>query len=159
VLQIAVGDLRLLLGADLERGQDKRRGWRGIVGAKSKTGDLNHAYKVAHHGSADADLDEIWSELLVDDCHALVTPYARGSSPRPSLTDVARIKSKTTNAYCTAMSSQPPVRDKLVDKTMREVTLHRRALRRSPGHIRLRIPIDEPQIDIGVELFNGAIRL
>lgn len=153
------GEVRLLLGADLERGQDKRRGWRAIVRTKSETAGLNHAYKVAHHGSSDADLDEIWSDLLVGNCHALVTPYARGRSPRPFPSDVARIKSRTTNAYCTAMPSRPPARDKLVDKTMREVTLHRRALRRTPGHIRLRIPIDEPQINIGVELFNGALRL
>lgn len=159
VVLVQINQHALLLGADLERGQDERRGWRAIVAGHD--GTIGHAYKVAHHGSANADLNEIWSHLLVPNCHAIMTPYARGRAPRPTEADVERIKSQTSSVYCTSWLARQrlPPRRKGADKTINEIARTRRALAKQPGHIRLRIPIDSAAAGFQIELFHGAAAL
>lgn len=158
VLRLEVRHHGFLLGADLERGPDERRGWRAIVNSRPKAS--SQAYKVAHHGSEDADFDGIWSDLLVANCHVLITPYARGRVPRPAEADIARMKSRTPNAYCTSwpVAKSPPHRMG-VDSTMNEIAKTRRVIAKKPGHIRLRVPIDAAPSSASIELFNGALRI
>lgn len=158
VLRLEVQHHVLLLGADLERGHDERRGWKAIVNAEPKV--RGQAYKVAHHGSVNSDVDGIWSDLLMADCHALITPYARGRVPLPKETDVARIKSRTPNVYCTSWPfAKVPRRRTGVDKTMNDIVKARRAIAKKAGHIRLRVAIDAAPSSFSVELFNGASRV
>jgi hypothetical protein len=150
----------LLLGADLESGGDEWHGWRAVVASKQMPPLLSEAYKVAHHGSRGADIEAIWSQLLSKEPIAVLTPFARGRTPLPTPADINRIKSRASKAYCTVFppTTNPP-RRRGVDGTMREVVRSRRATRRQPGHIRLRIPIDDDLRGISVELFDGATSL
>ena len=161
VMLVKIADWNVLLGADLERGPDVARGWRAIVTSDLRPDGKSVAYKVPHHGSGNADLDSIWSELLVENPYALLTPYAGGRKSLPSAEDVKRIKKQTDNLYCTVWppSIHPPRRDKSVERTMDEVAKTRRAIRKCPGHIRLRIPIGGKPSDINIDLFDGATRL
>ncbi len=92
----------MLLGGDLVRGRDHARGWRAVVASRVRPNVQSSSYKVSHHGSENADLNEIWQELLVNQPFAMLTPYARGRTPRPSESDVRRIQSKTNQLYFTA---------------------------------------------------------
>jgi hypothetical protein len=160
VLLVKSADLALLLGADLERGNDERRGWRAIVASALRPRCPSAGYKVAHHGSENADLNEIWTELVDREGRAILTPYARGKKELPSEDDVERIKARIGHAYCTVWppTRKPPKRGE-ADRTINEVATHRRAFRKQPGHIRLRVPIKGCAQDVTVETFDGAREL
>lgn len=150
----------LLLGADLERGLDEQRGWRAVIRSTQTFQNSSNSYKVAHHGSSGADLDELWAQLLTETPLAVLTPYARGRKPLPAPEDVERIRSRAGQAYCTAYPpTMRPPRRRGVDRTMNEVARTRRAMRKRAGHIRLRMPILADSRDVAVELFDGAVQL
>jgi hypothetical protein len=162
VLLVRTIGLSLLLGADLGKGADYRRGWQAILASSGARPRARcSSYKVAHHGSEDADLDGTWENLLIEDPRAVLTPYARGRTPLPSESDVSRINARTAYAYCTAWppTKSPPTREPAVDRTLREVVLSRRAIRKCPGQIRIRAPIIGRPDDMLIELFSGAARL
>lgn len=162
VLLVHTGTTNFLLGADMEIGRDTRRGWRAVlVPSQSRPNAVSRAYKVAHHGSPDADLDEIWEGLLTTNPYALLTPYAAGRMPRPSKDDVDRIKRRTESLYSTVWPplKSPTGRDKAVERTIKEVTRSHRTTRKRPGHIRLRVPMSGRPGETSVELFDGATQL
>ncbi len=160
VLLVKTTGSHLLLGADLETGRHERRGWRAVLSSELPPRVESSAYKVAHHGSENADHDGIWDSLLVKNVRAMLTPYARGPKPRPSSKDLNRIKSRTRYLYSTIWPhSQRPPRRRGADKTINEIARKRRAICKRPGHIRLRVPIAGQIEDISVELFDGAKRL
>lgn len=158
VVLIITEGIRVLLGADLEVGSDESRGWHAVISSAEKHAAKAHVYKVAHHGSPNADCTEIWTELLEQDPMAIVTPYARGSQPRPSAADVRRLKERSKRVYCTTwpIVRSPPRRHKTVERTMKEVARNRRAFPRVPGQIRLRVPMSGNIKSPIVELFDGA---
>jgi hypothetical protein len=162
VLFIETIGARILLGADLETGTDSDHGWRAIIRSPVRqTGAKSIIFKVAHHGSANADLDDVWRDMLEQDACSVLTPYGRGPNPLPSQSDVARMKRRTNCLYCTAWppTKSPPNRDPAADRTMKEMTLYRRAIRKNPGQIRVRVPIDGKLNDVLVEVFDGALKL
>jgi hypothetical protein len=160
VLVVETAGVNLLLGADLERGQDERRGWKAVVNSALRPPGKSAAYKVAHHGSSGADLHSVWESLVDNTPTAVLTPYARGSKPLPSEADVKRIKSKANRTYCTAWPpTVKPPRRRNADLTIARVALTRRATRQKPGHIRLRVALDGGGGDMRVELFDGAVEL
>jgi beta-lactamase superfamily II metal-dependent hydrolase len=160
VLLVKTSGLHLLLGADLERGIDDMRGWRAVVKSALRPQVLTNAYKVAHHGSEGADLEDMWKSMVDGEAKAVLTPYARGSKPLPSNSDVTRIAERAGEVFCTAWppTIKPP-RRKNADLTINRVALNRRASRKRPGHIRLRAPGGAGTDAFGVELFDGAKRL
>jgi beta-lactamase superfamily II metal-dependent hydrolase len=161
VLHVRVGAVVVLLGADLEEGGDTRTGWQGVVGSQVRPAEKASVYKVAHHGSPNADHPDIWTELLHTHPLAVLTPYASGKKPRPAESDVNRLKRNTGHVYCTAppRGFAPPRRDRAVERTLREVAKNRRALEGAMGHIRFRCPITEPPARPHVELRGAAVAL
>jgi hypothetical protein len=159
VLLVKATDLHFLLGGDLEEGVDERRGWRAVVGSQTRPPGRSSAYKVAHHGSENADHPDIWTRLVIDDPYALLAPYAGGRKPLPSPNDVQRIKSKTSQLFCTTPLNFQPPRRKNVDRTLNQVAKWRRAVRKRPGHIRLRVPVSGNLCDVSVALYDGASHL
>jgi hypothetical protein len=153
--------VQLLLGADLEANSDNRRGWLAVIGSTLGAGMACQTYKVAHHGSNDADHDDIWSKLLTGEPIALLTPYSRTRSPRPSERDIARIKARGASVYCTTWP--PNARNKkrpgVVDRQIREVTKTHRTMPGGTGHLRLRVPLAGPCHRDLVEVFDGAVML
>lgn len=159
VLLMRAAGAHVLLGGDLESTADNNRGWKAVIASSERPKGPSCTYKVAHHGSKNADEDGIWHSLLEPSPVAIVAPYARGCNPLPSEGDIKRILNKTPNAYCTVF---PPTKTASnhgpVDKTMNEVSLSRRQLRSKPGHIRVRVPIADPS-NLSVELLDGAVKL
>lgn len=75
VLWVTVGRATMLLGADLENRREHGMGWNGILNDIRRPAGRADVYKVAHHGSANADEPRIWAELLVDRPPALLAPW------------------------------------------------------------------------------------
>ncbi len=162
VILVQTAGVHLLLGGDLERGADQRRGWKGVLWSPLRPQLRSTTYKVAHHGSDDADIDGIWTDLLVDRPNALLTPYLRGARPRPSEDDVARILRRTLEACCTVRSSgrPDPRRPAAVERVLRQTMRTRRPMPRTPGHVRFRASMaPNPSSAGAIEMFDGAYAL
>jgi len=139
-LWIRVDDVVVLLGSDLEK-----RGWVEILQQTARPMDTASAFKVPHHGSANADEPGVWEQMLEPNPVAVLTPWRRGSHALPRPQDVQRILSHTKNAYATVnidlASSSRARRDRMVERTISESGVKLRQLSISPGAIRLRRPI------------------
>ena len=160
VMLVVSPGVHLLLGADLEQGRNDQCGWRGVVASTVRPAVMSSVYKVAHHGSEGADIPSIWTRLLVPKPHAMVTPYARGTKPLPSPADIKRLQNVADRLYITVSpTTTKPPRRKNADRTINEIALRRGAVRKTPGHIRLRVPLAGSATNIKIELFDGATQL
>ena len=160
VLSMRIENIRLLLGGDLLCREDRAVGWLAVVDCCAG-GHLHSAYKIPHHGSENADHDEIWSRLLSPNPFSFTTPIVTGSVRLPTTDDCRRILRRTDNAYVTA----PPVagryrdRDRTVDKMMRRFARQVQLAPGDFGHIRLRRSISANDNQWNVELFGDAVHL
>jgi hypothetical protein len=139
-LWVEVGGVRTLLGADLETGSNPLAGWHAVLALRQRPPGRAVFYKVAHHGSENADHDLLWTQMLSDSPFCGVTPFASGVNPRPGSADIRRLKSRTPHLYCTGSpaGTSPPKRDPAVERTLRDIVLKRRVLRSRMGHVRFR---------------------
>jgi Metallo-beta-lactamase superfamily len=154
-IQVAVGQLNFLLGADLENTANPEFGWQAVIDSPSRPEQSSELFKVAHHGSSNADHPDVWSRLLGDNPVAIVTPFASSSLPRSN--DVARIKGKTDSAYCTTWPpSRKPARRQGVDRFIGFATRNRRAVNRSSGFVRVRFDLSSDDALPQVSLFGSA---
>ena len=158
---IEIGQLGILLGADLEQEKDISLGWSAVINNRDALLPKALIYKVAHHGSKSGHHDDIWSELLLGSPFAIITPWNR-SKGLPTLDDVQRIASLTPNGYITSNPKQigsKVSRDPAVEKTIKDTTGGR--LRRAQpkfGIIRLRT-MDENHTQWSIELSDTAVSL
>lgn len=161
VLVIMAQKFGFLLGGDLETGRDISRGWKRILLSPVLPKIRAYAYKVAHHGSPNADLPEIWSDMLIPDPYSILSTYNRGRRPLPAPDDIQRIRTRTEEIYCTSWppSKKPEKQDRSVERTMMEVALNRRGCRQHLGHIRYRLSLLESNPSPTIELFDYATKL
>ncbi len=156
-LWIGVNDIAVLLGSDLER-----RGWLEILQSTERPLGQASVFKVAHHGSGNSDVPEVWRHMLITDPVAVLTPWQRGGRLLPTPTDVNRILSSTTTAFASAhdstLAASPARRSPMVDRTIRESGVHLRRPVMSPGAVRLRRLIGGPD-PWQIELFGAACHL
>ena len=57
--------------------------------------------KVPHHGSPGADDAEMWDRLLIDENLAVVAPWRRGGSWRPTIDDIDRLAVRSPTLWIT----------------------------------------------------------
>ncbi len=158
VLSVSVGTAHALLGADLETGANPMNGWHAVVA--SPTRPMHHAaiYKVAHHGSTNADHDSIWSTLVGHEPVAVVTPFLQGGIALPSSSDIARLRTRTQALYAAGRPRVPAAvaRERAVERTIREVATSLRPRYGRLGHVRVRFAgVGSPS----VEMFGAASAL
>jgi hypothetical protein len=160
-LWIISGNLNILLGSDLESHPDKRLGWRAVVLSSNRPSGRAFTVKVPHHGSPNAYYHKMWSELATPEALALLTPYASGTRPLPSRDDIEKIRTHTSQIYCTGNPSgwKPPRRDSTVDKTLREIVRTRRVVHGPMGQVRVRLSPEQGVDSPAIELFGEARHL
>jgi beta-lactamase superfamily II metal-dependent hydrolase len=157
VLWVEVGDKRLLLGGDLEHVNVGGRGWLAVLDAHSDTSQAT-VFKIPHHGSSNADCENVWTRMIRSDCFAVLTPYNAGAK-LPSAKDVERIVNRTANAFSTAAHTALPRRDPLTEKKLKQMVKKRQVLAGAAGHVRMRWKGGTESVTPTVELFNGAFKL
>ncbi len=162
VLFIEVEELRILLGADLIETHHNEVGWSRIVKLKNKE-KFNQAsiFKVPHHGSETADIEEIWTELLNADPIALVTPFVLGKASLPKCSDILRICQHTDNGYIAAPPRTPRSkrRDNAVERSIREHNIFLRTAIGPMGQVRVRWSSNSVDSLPNIELFGSALPL
>ena len=155
VLLVEFNNTSVLLGSDLEN-----PGWNVILNSPVRSQDRSAVFKVPHHGSRNADLPEVWEEMLESEPYSILTPWRRGGNSLPNADDVSRILRHTTRAYSTARNTRGKSlsRDSAVEKTIRESGIQLNPITFSTGTIRLRKRIVH-DTSWNVELFGSACKL
>lgn len=161
VIQVVIGELIILLGADLEETSNPNTGWSVIVESTEKPIGKAKVFKVPHHGSITAHSDKVWTDLVEDKALAILTPFNRGRKKLPAPEDIDRIKSFTTQGYITTpfRSNKLPKRDSLVEKEIIRTVGKLRPIIQKTGMIRLRKDLNISNFEWNIELFDGACHL
>jgi hypothetical protein len=161
VTWISIGEIKILLGADLEEHGDTARGWSAIISNKQRPGGKATIFKVPHHGSENGHHRDTWIELLTEHPIALVTPWNRGGG-LPTASDVARVTGLAPGSFVTtsaARGAAVPKRSVAVEKTIRETVGRLRSSQPRPGRITLRSNITPPYKIWSIDLQDGACAL
>jgi hypothetical protein len=162
VLWVTLGDQSVILGSDLEEEtSDSTRGWSVIVDSTTKPVGTAQIFKIPHHGSENGHHPRVWSEMLVREPFAVLSPFVKGGVALPKRGDVRRICQITPNAFSTT-SIAPPQQKKrhgALERTIKEVVRSIRTIPDTPGHVRLRKKISNANEIWRVELLDGAVRL
>jgi hypothetical protein len=142
VLLLRVGNRFALLGGDLEKQRDPAMGWIAVLGDWGPRRE-GRCFKIPHHGSENADEPEVWVRMLEDNPLAILTPFVRSSLPKPS--DVARICSRTDQAYMTAPNAPGTRRQRsaTVERTIEGVVRCLHDAEPPTGHVRLRARVTD----------------
>lgn len=159
VLAVDVGDLKILLGADLEI-TSGATGWSAIVDDDRRSHWQADIFKVPHHGSPGAHYEPVWRHMLVPNPIALLTPFRKGRTPLPSPRGKRLICLSTDRAFISSpeRSQRALPRPRAAERTLDEADIRVRPRERPLGHIRARRRVGDDG-DWAVELFNGAAKL
>jgi hypothetical protein len=104
-LYVIVGDVAVLLGADLLRGP-QGCGWQAIL-ETFIANPLASLFKIPHHGSPNAHHEHVWTQLLLTEVISVLAPYRAGTRPLPAADDVERLKQLSKAVYCSANPRSP----------------------------------------------------
>ena len=131
----------ILLGGDVEQSSDLNRGWWRIADLHSTYGHpLSDIVKVPHHGSIDADSDQMWDQLVRPQPIGVLSSFTLGRVSLPSGGDINRICGRTSEAYLTSQprKTRPGRRNPAVEKTVAELLRNRRLRSPKLGRVTLR---------------------
>lgn len=121
VLRVDAGDEAILLGADLINLEDIYRGWQAILLDSTIPRRKSAIFKVPHHGSETSHNTKIWTDLLCEIRHAVITPYL--PSDLPDADDIKRISDQNCELSITHKKSAANIkRRREVEKTIQETT-------------------------------------
>ena len=137
---VTIGEINLLLGADLEEHGAPNRGWTAVLASPARPPGTASLLKISHHGSVTGHHDEVWRRMLVSDPMAILTPWTLGGSSLPRASDVQRINRFTSNAYSTSRLTAPGIQalPQAVRRTLREARVSIRRIEPPTGYVRLR---------------------
>ena len=158
VLWVEFGNVRLLLGSDLEESRHSTLGWQAILNSPVRPTKRAQVFKVPHHGSENAHCEAVWTNMVDISPIAMLTTFLKGSKPLPSETDVARIKTKTSDLFSTAQPGgwKPKKYDPSVERTLGRKL---RSMTGNLGHVRIRRRSSNSVESSSIDLFSGATRL
>lgn len=163
VLTIEWPDTAVLLGADMERSPDNRRGWGAVVSEIANIGGvaLGDLVKIPHHGSGSGHDQRMWDDLLHKRPIAVMTPFGKGELKErpPKSTDVNRIGKLSGPLYMSArhqISKRPETMDYGVIRSLREGLITITSQRTPMGIVRHR---RIPDADWNYEVFGAAFRI
>ncbi|WP_341918930.1 MBL fold metallo-hydrolase [Hydrocarboniphaga effusa] len=160
VLQVVIGQVSVLLGADLEESGDARFGWSAILGSQGKPAIKSQVFKVPHHGSSNGHHPDVWSKMLSPDPIAVLAPYSR--SPRlPQNSDIDRIVALAPKSFSSSIVASKRAkisRAPDVERILQDFGLNLQKINLTPGVVQARFAPGR-SAEWSVELFNGALPL
>ncbi|NNF95573.1 MAG: hypothetical protein HKM94_01440 [Halobacteria archaeon] len=154
-LLLEMENFTAIFGADLEETPGK--GWTTVLDTSIafKIAEAPNAYKVAHHGSNNADCARLWGSM--NNPVAVLAPFKRGINKIPTQEDTERILQHTKSAFSTSsFRTQQLKRLSRADKALYDHRIRHRDLYPKNGHIRLRVDVGGT---INVDLFESAVHL
>lgn len=118
-LVVASDDVMAIFGADLEiRKSDS--GWQAVCEQAWQGRGQAGFFKIPHHGSPNAHYEPCWDDILEANVLAVLSPYGRGPTKRPSEADILRIKQRTHLAFSSCLLGwrKPVGLHRSVEKTL-----------------------------------------
>lgn len=160
VLHIKINNNGILLGADLEVSEDRRKGWLCILDQSQCTSLKSSLFKIPHHGSENGYHHEVWDKLLVENPIAKLTPWNRGTK-LPTLEMLKKYNELTSELYTTLhkTSNAPKKRSKSVTKAIMRANNTLREVKYSFGIVRSRLDANKTNRVWHVECFNEAVKI
>lgn len=152
---------RILLGADLEIGNNDDEGWRHIIKhSKVKDEYKSDLYKIPHHGSENGYIKEIFDVLVNTDSTLKLTPYRSSKLPTIDMLDV--YSKHSTNIYLTSptvVSKKPKKRDKSLEKIIERAVLGISEVKFTHGIVRSRMDYSRANDTWTTEVFEAGLKL
>jgi hypothetical protein len=147
-LWVSIGNIRILLGSDLEEAAHPRGAWSVIANSENKPAGRADAFKVPHHGSQNAHCDDVYDRMLTGRHISVLTPFNHGNVVLPNDSDIRRLKKQKCSAvYMACKSSNRNFKhDSAVEKILKESTKSRKTLS-SFGRITLRKRVSSNEDD------------
>jgi hypothetical protein len=158
VLWLRVGNVRCLLGADMEEQGHPFGGWSLIVDSPERPPGEATLFKVPHHGSVTGECSPVWTRMLQGSPVAILTPFHSGRVRLPTAQDADRICSQTPSAFITAALRDRSSRAKTgtVNRTIHETVRYIRRVNDSFGQVRVRTKLDSAPGDWSVVTIGDA---
>lgn len=158
---VAIGEARILLGADLENKGNARSGWKAVIEAPQCPQKPAQIMKIAHHGALSGHHPDVWSKMCIPEVTASLAPWANGGNRLPTPDDVNRILGKTPNGYSTnqsPMAAGKP-RPTLVGSYVNDHGAKLRAYNLNLGHVRHRFDCASGTPAWATDMLGQACRL
>ncbi len=158
VLLVEIGELRLLLGSDLEELGENDDGWKAIVCDNRMQNKESEIFKVPHHGSENGHNESVWTEYVADKNISLLTTFCHGKTKLPLETDIDRIKKYSSNIYVAGSTNVTKKKfDRDTTHMLRKLDKRKEtfSLKRELGQITIKKPIIDG-VDWKVE-YEGAV--
>ena len=156
-VQVSTGVIDLLLKADLENTAEPQFGWKAVLSSPFRPQRKSAIVKVGHHGSPNADNNQVWEDMVITAPVSVVTPYSRLKVPLPTEADLVRIRARTDNCFVTTWPpSSRPIRRPGIDRLLAAATKVRKSLSRRPGFVRIRFDLDQDASIPTIDLFGSA---
>jgi len=113
-----IGELRLILGSDLELGRTQQTGWRGVLASKDMPELSAHVIKVPHHGSENAFHEPSWKQFRQKNrLFSIITPYNKTIPPLPRERSIQKI-SRYSSAIAITSTVKLLKPKKIYDRTI-----------------------------------------
>lgn len=160
VTWIRLGNLAILMGADLEEPGDPDLGWSAIIRNASRPSGRAAIFKIPHHGSITGHHPLVWTELLDQSPITMLTPWNRGGG-LPTAADVERISGLSGASLSTSkfLGGRARKRSTVVEKQIKLTVGKLRPAQPKTGHLRIRNAGSNKVNLWSVELINGACDL
>jgi beta-lactamase superfamily II metal-dependent hydrolase len=131
---VSIGEQGILLGADLEESGDGELGWSAVLQVEGLPKNTGRIFKIPHHGSENGNCDEVWTDLLIANPLAIITPWNRNKG-LPKRQDVERIQNQTHSGFITSFVAKTLTKERPypVEKQIRETVGRLRPVQNSTG--------------------------
>lgn len=140
-LWISIGDVKILLGADLENVASPLSGWSAVLNEPTRPKGNAAIFKVPHHGSENGYDAKVWEELLAHEPHAVLTPWTLCGRILPQANGINLLTSHTPNVFMTAPVGTPKTEHLLhpaVRAELRDQKQRLKAAQPAMGGVRIR---------------------
>lgn len=140
-LWIECGDVKMLLGSDLEEKGDSDSGWSAIVQSTSKPQGLASIFKIPHHGSKTGHHNKVWTDMIIESPITVLSPFHTAGMVLPTMSDVSRLMKYSEDCYITTKYPSPRSnirRSPSVEHSIRETVGKVRAIQSNIGWVSFR---------------------
>jgi len=160
VIWMNIGDISILLGSDLENTSLDATGWSAIINSPVRPNKIASIFKIPHHGSENADNPMTWSEMLIKQPYAVITPFCRGKVRLPKESDILRTTQQTDKGYITSNADLKRFKkSKVVEEFIKGAVESIHQVNTPCGQVRLRSVFSNTSMGWHVDLFNSAAPL
>lgn len=164
VLLLKFGNQRVLLGADLEVGDNPNQGWTDILDNSLVTDDIKaKLFKIPHHGSENGYHERIFDELVETQSTLKLTPWNLNEKlPTGEMVDRYQEHSKEIYITSPVISSKRPKAKKRVKEIQKIIESFNKTLtevKYDEGVIRSRINYTNTDEVWNTETFKSAFKI